>query len=95
MIWVVSQTLAQVLSITHASSVIISYSCYLLGGDSYEKLIFSEEANIFAETYLSEKVIFKKNFVDVQHIATAIISKSDTLVPWNFKHKSLYDYPRF
>lgn len=51
-----------------------------------EYLIFSEEANILAETYLSENVISKKSIVDARHIATATVSKSDVLVSWNFKH---------
>jgi len=51
-----------------------------------EELIFSDEADELANTYVSEKVIPQHSIVDARHIATATINRADVLVSWNFKH---------
>jgi hypothetical protein len=39
-----------------------------------------------AETYVNEKVVGETSIDDCIHIATAMLSKVDILVSWNFKH---------
>lgn len=51
-----------------------------------EEVIFSDEAEELANTYLSEKIVGKKSLVDAQHITIASVERVDVLVSWNFKH---------
>ena len=51
-----------------------------------EILSISQEANLLAEKYISNKVVGETSFSDCLHIAIATINNADSLVSWNFKH---------
>ncbi len=46
----------------------------------------TEETVVFAQAYITEKVVGKTSLDDCLHIALATIHKADYLVSWNFKH---------
>lgn len=54
--------------------------------DKFERIEFTEEASLLAETYITEKVVGKTSLEDCRHIALATIHKVDVLASWNFKH---------
>lgn len=54
--------------------------------DKFERIEFTEEALLLAETYITEKVVGKTSLEDCRHIALATIHKVDVLASWNFKH---------
>ncbi len=54
--------------------------------DKFERIEFTEEASLLAETYITEKVVGKTSIEDCRHIALATIRKVDVLASWNFKH---------
>ena len=51
-----------------------------------ERVELTDETNLLAEKYISEKVVGKTSIADCQHIALATIYKADVLASWNFKH---------
>ena len=54
--------------------------------DKFERIEFTEEAALLADTYIQEKVVSKTSLEDCRHIALATINKVDVLASWNFKH---------
>jgi hypothetical protein len=54
--------------------------------DKFERIEFTEEAALLADTYIREKVVGKTSLADCRHIALATIKKVDVLASWNFKH---------
>lgn len=51
-----------------------------------ERVKVTPEGFMLGQTYVDEKVVGPTSFDDCVHIATAILSKVDVLVSWNFKH---------
>jgi hypothetical protein len=54
--------------------------------NNYERIKFTEEAEILALKYIEERVVGKTSIEDCRHIALASINKVDILASWNFKH---------
>jgi predicted nucleic acid-binding protein len=54
--------------------------------DKFERIEFTEEASILANSYINEKVVGKTSLEDCRHIALATLNKVDVLASWNFKH---------
>ncbi len=54
--------------------------------DKFERVEFTEEASILANSYINEKVVGKTSLEDCRHIALATLNKVDVLASWNFKH---------
>jgi hypothetical protein len=54
--------------------------------DKFDKIEYSKEAALLADTYIKEKVVGKTSMEDCRHIALATIFKVDVLASWNFKH---------
>ncbi len=54
--------------------------------DKFERIKFTEEAALLADTYIKEKVVDRTSLEDCRHIALATINKVDVLASWNFKH---------
>jgi predicted nucleic acid-binding protein len=52
----------------------------------FEHVELTQEAEILANSYITEKVIGQTSLEDCQHIAIATINKVDVLASWNFKH---------
>ena len=53
---------------------------------NFERLAVTEEAEILAKKYISEKAISEKSLYDALHIAMATVEKVSILASWNFKH---------
>ena len=51
-----------------------------------EHVAETEESDILADKYITEKVVGRTSLDDCKHIAIATITKADCLVSWNFKH---------
>lgn len=58
----------------------------LIPTDCYHYLELSDEANILAESYVSENVLGQSSMNDAYHIAIASVNRLDCLISWNFKH---------
>jgi len=60
----------------------------LNGYDSsgFEHVTLTQEAELLANTYITEKVVGAASLKDCQHIALATLNKVDVLASWNFKH---------
>ncbi len=54
--------------------------------ENTERVFVNAEIIELATKYIEEKVVWKTNFDDCLHIATATLNKADILVSWNFKH---------
>ena len=59
---------------------------YKFSADKFERVEFTDEASLLADTYIAEKVVGKTSLEDCRHIAIATINKVDVLASWNFKH---------
>jgi len=46
----------------------------------------TDEINNLADEYVNNGVLTKKSMDDCMHIAFAVVSNSDVIVSWNFKH---------
>ena len=57
-----------------------------LDKSTVEFVEITEEVNMLAQEYISEKVVGETSIDDCRHIACATINKVDYLVSWNFKH---------
>ncbi|GMO38114.1 MAG: hypothetical protein Ta2B_17820 [Termitinemataceae bacterium] len=52
----------------------------------FSKIFVDDRIIKIAEHFVDLDILKKKSFDDCQHIAAAIVSKSDAIVSWNFKH---------
>lgn len=52
----------------------------------YEEYIADEETNELASLVIKERILTPKSKDDALHIASAILSGSDIILSWNFKH---------
>lgn len=51
----------------------------------------NDEAEILAQTYISEKALGKASENDAYHIALSSVYRLDCLISWNFKHIVNFD----
>jgi hypothetical protein len=52
----------------------------------YQYIEVDERGVEIASRFVDLGILKQKNFDDCQHIAAAILSESDIIVSWNFKH---------
>jgi hypothetical protein len=57
----------------------------VLPPESIEYVFLSDESAALADSYLAQRVVSGKHFIDAQHIAIATVERVDLLVSWNFK----------
>ncbi len=57
-----------------------------LDKETTEFVEITEEIDVLARQYVSEKVVGETSLDDCRHIACATVNKVDYLVSWNFKH---------
>ena len=55
-------------------------------GEYIEYIEITNEVELLAKKYVSEKAVSSKFLGDAYHIAAATIHRVDVLVSWNFKH---------
>jgi len=51
----------------------------------------TDEVEILAQTYISEKALGKASENDAYHIALSSVNRLDCLISWNFKHIVNFD----
>jgi predicted nucleic acid-binding protein len=52
----------------------------------YAKVLVDDKTMKVAERFVNLNILKQSSFDDCQHIAAAIVSGSDVIVSWNFKH---------
>jgi hypothetical protein len=65
----------------HVRDLLLQYDA-----DCFEHVELTQDAEILANNYITEKVVNPISLEDCQHIAIATVNKADVLASWNFKH---------